>query len=45
MQKLKNEELLDVTGGGYGLGLLIGGLVVVISGIVDGYLRPLKCHK
>lgn len=45
MKKLDEKELLDVTGGGYGLGLLFGGLVVIISGIIDGYLRPLKCHE
>lgn len=46
MRKLDTKELLDVIGGGsYGLGLLFGGLVVVISGIIDGYLRPLKCHE
>ena len=44
---LKNEELLEIVGGDGGLslgfGLIFGGIVVIVAGIIDGYLRPLKC--
>ncbi|MCI8575680.1 MAG: hypothetical protein HFI09_04340 [Bacilli bacterium] len=45
--KLKNEELLEIYGGG-GSGLFILGimaLVILIAGIIDGFTRPLKCNE
>ena len=49
MTKLGKDELLEVVGGdggfSLGLGLIFGGIVVIIAGIVDGYLRPLKCTE
>ena len=46
MQELKKEELLDVNGGAITLagGLLIVGGVVFTIGVLDGYLRPLRCN-
>ena len=44
MEKISKNELMSINGGGFGLGLLIGGLVTFIIGVVDGYVRPLKCH-
>ena len=31
-------------GAGIGTYILIGGLVVFLIGVVDGYIRPLKCN-
>ena len=45
---LKNEELTEITGGGtgrnVGIGIIIAALGSFIVGIVDGFLRPLKCN-
>ena len=45
--ELSNQELYEITGGAkkVSIGLLIGGLVTIIIGIIDGYLRPLKCNS
>ncbi|MDD3392435.1 MAG: hypothetical protein PHE54_02740 [Bacilli bacterium] len=46
MQKINKEELLLINGGGFGLGLalLIGAGIVFIIGVIDGFVRPLKCN-
>lgn len=44
MVKLEKEELMKVSGGGFGLGLLIATGVVFLIGVIDGYIRPLKCN-
>lgn len=44
MVKLDNNELMKVSGGGFGLGLLIGAGIVFLIGVIDGYVRPLKCN-
>ena len=45
--ELTKQELTEITGGGISLGLVaaIGAAVTLIVGIVDGFLRPLKCNK
>lgn len=44
---LNKEELVNITGGGakYGIWAAIGGVITLIIGIIDGYLRPLSCNK
>ncbi len=42
--ELNKKELMKVNGGGFGLGLLIGAGVCFIIGVIDGYIRPLKCN-
>ena len=44
MEKITNNELKQINGGGLGLGLLLGGLATFIIGIIDGYVRALKCR-
>lgn len=44
MKELEREELKKINGGGFGLGLLIGAGFVLLAGIIDGYVRPLKCN-
>lgn len=44
MNKLGNDELKKVNGGGLGLWAL-GASVVFLIGVVDGYIRPLKCNN
>ena len=43
---LKKEELNEVIGGGSSLSILgiIGAIGVFIAGVVDGFLRPLRCN-
>ena len=45
MEKLNKKDLMSVNGGGIlGVGLLIGAGVVFIIGVIDGFMRPLKCN-
>ena len=46
MEKLNKKELVNVSGGGIslGVGLLIGAGVIFIIGVIDGFIRPLKCN-
>lgn len=43
---LKKDELLAIRGGGISAGIwaLIGAGVVFLIGVIDGYVRPLKCN-
>lgn len=43
---LTTDELLNVTAGSVSWGLFstITGIVVFLIGVVDGFLRPLKCR-
>lgn len=47
MTMLNNVELNNIRGGGIGAGVisLIAGLITFVIGVVDGYVRPLKCNK
>ncbi len=44
MVKLEKNELMNISGGGFGLGLLVAAGVLFLIGVIDGYTRPLKCH-
>ncbi len=46
MEKLETKELQKISGGGLslGTGLLIGAGVIFLIGVIDGYIRPLKCN-
>lgn len=46
MKKLTNKELLSVEGG-FGLWGIIGivGGITFLIGVIDGFVRPLKCNK
>lgn len=44
MEKISNNELKQINGGGFGLGLLIGGLATFVIGVIDGFVNPLKCR-
>ena len=45
--ELSKDELMNIYGGSAKVGflILIGGILTLIVGIIDGYLRPLKCNK
>ena len=46
---LKDDEAKNITGGGsgskLGIGIILAALGSFIVGIIDGYLRPLKCNS
>lgn len=44
--EMNQKELMKVNGGGigFGLGLLISAGIVFLIGVVDGFVRPLKCN-
>lgn len=46
MNKLRKEEMLKINGGGlsFGLWALIGSGIVFMVGLIDGFVRPLKCN-
>lgn len=43
---LEKSELININGGGisFGLGAAIVGGIIFIVGVIDGYVRPLKCN-
>lgn len=45
---LKNNDLMKINGGGtgkkIGLGIFFAALGSFLVGVVDGFLRPLKCN-
>ena len=44
--ELNNQELTYIVGGAkkISFGIIVGGIITIIVGIIDGYLRPLKCN-
>ncbi len=44
MKEIKNEELKQINGGGWKIGLIFGAGLVFIIGVIDGFIRPLKCN-
>lgn len=45
MNELTNNQLHEITGGGgISLGLAIFAGVTFLIGVIDGYVRPLKCN-
>lgn len=47
MQKLNEKQLYNISGGAIKSSVLLGlaAVGVLIAGIIDGLLRPLKCHS
>ena len=45
MRELNNNELMTVNGGfSFGLGIAIGAGITFLLGVIDGYVRPLRCN-
>lgn len=46
MKQLNNTELMTIKGG-FSIAILlgIGGAITFVIGVVDGFIRPLKCNK
>jgi bacteriocin-like protein len=47
MNLLSNEELKNISGGGITLitGMLITSGIIFLIGVIDGFVRPLKCNR
>ena len=44
--ELSKKELNDINGGGVlSRFLIFGGIITFIIGVIDGYIRPLKCNR
>ncbi len=43
--ELTKCELTKITGGGYKLIAGISALIILVTGIIDGYRNPLKCNN
>lgn len=45
--EISKKELQSINGGSISFGAYIigGGVITFLIGIVDGFLRPLKCNK
>lgn len=42
---LKENDLLEIQGGAkYSILIALGAIGVFIAGVIDGILRPLRCH-
>lgn len=43
---LSDKELKNINGGAinWTSGIIIGSILTLIAGIIDGYFRPLKCN-
>lgn len=45
MKELDNNDLRNIQGGfSLGAGLLIATGITFLIGVIDGYVRPLKCN-
>ena len=46
MKELENKELLEINGGGIsiGMGFGIAAGITFLIGVIDGLVRPLRCH-
>ncbi len=42
---MTDKELMQVTGGGYGIWAAIGGAIAFLIGLVDGFLNPTECNQ
>ncbi len=41
---LNNKELIKITGGGYGLWAILGGVITFIISAIEGFLNPIECN-
>ena len=41
----KERDQSDGGAGRWGMGIAIGSVITLLIGIIDGYLRPLKCNN
>lgn len=46
MSEIESKELYKIQGGGISIwgGIGIGAIVTFLIGVIDGFVRPLKCN-
>ena len=42
---LSSNELKQITGGGYGIWAILGGLITFLISAVEGFINPIACGK
>ena len=42
---LTNHELKQITGDGYGIWAVLGGLLAFLISAVEGFINPIECGK
>ena len=45
MERLKTEELQNITGGGKALWFIIGSAASFVAGFITGWFNPKSCNK
>ena len=43
--RLSEKEMMQVSGGGYGIWAAIGGAITFLISIVEGFLNPSECNQ
>lgn len=42
---LNNTELMKISGGGYGLWAVLGGIVTFLISAIEGFINPIECNE
>lgn len=42
---LNNTELMKISGGGYGLWAVLGGIVTFLISAIEGFVNPIECNE
>ena len=47
MNLLTNEQMNEISGGAVSKALIAAGLAIgiFVAGVIDGFIRPLKCNR
>ncbi len=43
--KINQEELIKISGGGYGLAAGISAAIAFLISVIDGFLNPVRCSQ
>ncbi len=44
MKKISNQKLMKIKGGFWPKFALISGGIIFVIGVIDGFVRPLRCN-
>lgn len=42
---LNDNELIKISGGGYGLWAILGGIVTFLISAIEGFINPIECNE
>ena len=43
--QLNNSELIKISGAGYGIWAILGGIVTFIISAIEGFINPIACNE